>query len=71
MFAWENPDPQDGDRYLWGVLEPTGEPDLTLVDAPTVTVPAADAAAGQVCVEVRIVRADRRVSADPAQGCVS
>lgn len=69
VFTWENPDPQDGDHYLWGVLQATGEPQLALVDVATVTVPADQAAAAQVCVEVAIVRADRRVSDDPAQGC--
>jgi hypothetical protein len=67
-FTWENPAPQDGDRYLWGVLTATGEPTLEIVDAPTVTVPAASAA-GQVCIEVSIVRANRQASATPAQGC--
>jgi hypothetical protein len=71
LFTWDNPDPQDGDSYLWGVLQATGEPDLTLVDGPTVTVPAAQATAAQVCIEVRIVRTDRRVSAEPAQGCTA
>ncbi|MET0789323.1 MAG: serine/threonine-protein kinase [Cellulomonas sp.] len=69
VFTWENPAPQDGDRYLWGVLQATGEPQLAVVDEPTVTVLADQAAAGQVCIEVAIVRADRRVSADPAEGC--
>lgn len=69
VFTWENPEPQDGDRYLWGVLQATGEPQLAVVDEATVTVPADLAGAGQVCVEVSIVRADRRVSADPAEGC--
>ncbi len=69
VFTWENPEPQAGDQYLWGVRQATGDPDLALVDVPTVTVPAAQAAAGQVCIEVAIVRADRRVSAQPAQGC--
>lgn len=68
VFTWENPDPQDGDQYLWGVLQATGEPEPALVDAAMATVPA-DQAVGQVCVEVAIVRADRRVSVDPAQGC--
>ena len=70
VFTWENPEPKAGDKYLWGVLKPTGEPELALLDAPTVTV-AADASAGEVCVEVSIVRADRRSSDRPAQGCAS
>jgi serine/threonine protein kinase len=70
VFTWENPDPEAGDRYLWGVREATGDPALTIVDAPTATVPAADAT-GEVCIEVSIVRSDRRASASPLQGCAS
>ncbi|MCC2313367.1 serine/threonine-protein kinase [Cellulomonas xiejunii] len=69
-FTWQNPDPQDGDRYLWGVLTATGEPTLVLVDDERVTVPA-EQATGEVCIEVSIVRADRSRSARPAQGCTS
>jgi serine/threonine protein kinase len=68
VFTWENPAPQDGDSYLWGVRTAVGEPTLEIVDAPTVTVPAASAT-GQVCIEVSIVRANRQASATPAQGC--
>ena len=32
VFTWDNPEPQEGDRYLWGVLQATGEPDLALID---------------------------------------
>lgn len=67
-FTWTNPDEQDGDRYLWGVLAATGEPQLRTVTQPRVTVTPAEA--GEVCVEVSIVRADRRASAVPAQVCV-
>lgn len=68
VFTWENPEPLVGDRYLWGVLEPTGEPELELVDVPTVTVPS-DGGTGEVCIQVSIVREDRRASANPAQVC--
>lgn len=67
-FAWTNPDPQEGDAYLWGVVTATGEPDLALVSTTTVTVPAAESG-DEVCVEVSIVRADRRSSAQPAEVC--
>ncbi|AEE46467.1 serine/threonine-protein kinase [Cellulomonas fimi] len=70
VFTWENPSPATGDRYLWAVRTATGEPTHALVDAATVTVPAADAPGGAVCIEVSIVRADRSSSAEPAQGCV-
>ncbi|WP_456825480.1 serine/threonine-protein kinase [Cellulomonas sp. P5_E12] len=70
VFTWENPDPEQGDQYLWGVRQATGEPQLTLVAQPTATVPAADAT-GEVCIEVSIVRADRRASTTPLEGCAS
>lgn len=70
VFTWTNPEPVDGDQYLWGVRAATGEPVLELVEEPTVTVPAAAATASPVCVEVSIVRADRGASARPAEGCV-
>jgi len=69
VFTWENPDPQDGDQYLWGVLEATGEGAQELVEVPTVTVPSSGS--DEVCIQVSIVRADRRLSASPAQGCAS
>jgi len=69
-FTWQNPDPQDGDRYLWGVLAATGEPTLELADAEHVTVPA-DQGTDEVCIQVSIVRADRTASARPAQACAS
>ena len=69
VFTWTNPDEQDGDTYLWGVRTATGEPRLEIVDEPTVTVTPAEG--GEVCVEVSIVRADRRASTVPAQGCAA
>jgi len=70
VFTWENPAPEAGDQYLWGVRQATGEPQLTLVAQPSATVPAADAT-GEVCIEVSIVRADRRASTSPLEGCAS
>lgn len=68
VFTWTNPDEQEGDTYLWGRRTATGEPELQIVEDRTVTVPADGT--GEVCVEVSIVRADRRASAVPAEGCV-
>ncbi|VTR78492.1 serine/threonine-protein kinase [Cellulomonas hominis] len=67
-FTWTNPDEQDGDTYLWGRRTATGEPQLQVVEDQRVTVPADGG--GEVCVEVSIVRADRRASATPAEVCV-
>ena len=69
VFTWDNPEPQEGDLYLWGVRQATGEPTLALVDTARVTVPADQATTPQVCIEVSIVRTDRSASAEPAQGC--
>lgn len=68
VFTWINPDPEPDDTYLWGILTVTGEPELQRVSEPTVTVPAAEAG-DEVCIEVSIVRADRRSSAKPAEVC--
>lgn len=67
VFTWTNPDPQDGDRYLWGPAVPGGPSELEVVPEPTVTVERPGG--GQVCVEVSIVRADGRYSTTPAVGC--
>ncbi|WP_258723686.1 serine/threonine protein kinase [Cellulomonas sp. NS3] len=69
VFTWTNPEPVDGDHYLWGVRAATGEPVLELVEEPTVTVPAAAATGSPVCVEVSIVRSDGGASARSAEGC--
>lgn len=66
VFTWTNPDPQEGDRYLWGTVELGEAAELELVDSPTVAVPAAG---DQVCIEVAVVRADGRYSTSPAVGC--
>ncbi|NMR18817.1 serine/threonine-protein kinase [Cellulomonas fimi] len=68
VFTWGNPEPQDGDRYLWGVVQTGTQPRMEVVDERVVSVPGAGTAA-PVCIEVSIVRADRRASTTPAVGC--
>ncbi|WP_029288944.1 serine/threonine-protein kinase [Cellulomonas sp. HZM] len=68
VFTWRNPAPAQGDTYTWGVRAATGEPKLEIVTQPKVVVPSTGDDA-QVCIEVSIVRADGRMSDDPAQGC--
>nr|WP_208382442.1 serine/threonine-protein kinase [Microbacterium ulmi] len=66
-FTWTNPDPHEGDRYVWGVVtRADAEPDLDSVDAPTVTVPADPS--GTTCVEVLVRRANGG-SSEPARSC--
>lgn len=70
-FTWTNPSPQDRDQFLWGVVRPGEETALALVTEPRVTVPVAAGAepGAQVCIEVAVMRADRRYSTEPAVGC--
>lgn len=66
LFTWANPDPADGDRYTWALLDPAGVPGQTeLVDDPSLRVPASG---DDVCVQVSLVRQDGRVS-EPVRGC--
>ncbi|WP_199425041.1 serine/threonine-protein kinase [Actinotalea solisilvae] len=69
VFTWENPDPEEGDSYLWGLSLAGTEPQLELVDTETVTV--TEVVPGeQLCIEVSIVRTDGRFSTNPAVACV-
>lgn len=70
VFTWTNPMPEDGDQYQWGVVAEDTETMYHLIDDPLVTVPAAQAQARPLCIEVSIVRADRRASPEPAEGCL-
>ncbi|MCL3863204.1 serine/threonine-protein kinase [Actinotalea sp. K2] len=67
-FTWVNPDPRDGDQYLWGVVTAGGSGPKTVIDETEVTV-RPEVPGEQVCLEVSIVRADRRASTQPALGC--
>ena len=70
MFTWANPAPQTGDSYLWGVAVAGEATVLAVIDEPTVSV-APEVPGAPVCLEVSIVRADRRASTEPAVGCTS
>jgi hypothetical protein len=69
VFTWTNPEPEDGDRYVWGPVVPGEDAALEAVEEPTVTVPTAAAGVGGTCVEVAIVRRDGRSSTRPAVAC--
>jgi hypothetical protein len=66
VFTWANPEPQEGDRFLWARVEMGGVGDQQQAVEPTVTFPATQ---DRVCIQVVLVRADGRYSAEPAQGC--
>ena len=65
-FTWTNPDPQPGDTYLWTEIGVGVMPDPQIANEPEVEV---TSSIPRVCIEVSIVRADRRASTSPAQGC--
>ena len=67
LFVWTNPDPQEGDRYLVGVVaRPDEEPEFEPITETEVTVP--PDASGTTCVEVLLVRENGQ-SSDPVRGC--
>ncbi|MBU4465004.1 MAG: serine/threonine protein kinase, partial [Actinobacteria bacterium] len=56
VFTWANPDPQQGDTYLWAVVTGAGDGAVTRATEPTVTVPAD--ASGRTCLSVLTRRSD-------------
>ncbi|EXJ53215.1 serine/threonine-protein kinase [Microbacterium laevaniformans] len=54
VFTWTNPDPKDGDGYLWYAYTLAGNGDVRKVTEPTVSVPVD--AGGTTCVAVTLVR---------------
>ncbi|MFT4158069.1 MAG: serine/threonine-protein kinase [Microbacterium sp.] len=65
-FTWTNPDPAEGDSYIWNVVDVTGEAELQQTTETTV---AFTAQPGTVCIEVVLRRDDGRAS-DAEKGCV-
>ena len=65
-FTWKNPDPKDGDSYMYEELSVADERPPGFVDEPVVVV---DAQPGRTCVNVSLRRSDGRVSS-PVRGCV-
>ncbi len=67
VFTWVNPDPQDGDSYLWGIQVAGAAREIEIATEPTVSIPAAgnDGA----CIEVTLRRVDGRAGAEPTVGC--
>lgn len=67
IFRWENPNPQPGDTYLWAVVDPGAAVQQNQTEEPVAVVPLPDE--GPVCIEMLIVREDRRASDAPAREC--
>jgi hypothetical protein len=66
-FTWENPDPQAGDWYEVSWQVPGGEPMRIQANQTTTTI---TGVGGTLCIEVTLIRADLRASADSGTGCV-
>jgi len=56
VFTWTNPEPEDGDGYLWYPYTLSGDGQAARVAEPTVSVPVDPS--GTTCIAVMILRAD-------------
>ncbi|MGG7509246.1 protein kinase domain-containing protein [Plantibacter sp. YIM 135249] len=67
-FVWKNPDPEDGDRFVWQRTDGRKDTRKTPTTEPTVTI--SELTPGQnVCIEVYTVRAGV-TSADALESCL-
>lgn len=67
VVTWENPKPEEGDLYLWGIQVGGEAPTLETTAETRLTLPLEDNEGA--CVEVTIRRADGRTSAEPQVSC--
>ncbi|WP_312183069.1 serine/threonine-protein kinase [Arthrobacter sp.] len=65
VFTWANPEPQEGDIYLWRSVTATSKGELVRTSEEQAVLPAAG---GQTCIEVQVARANGRAS-EPAAIC--
>lgn len=65
-FSWTNPDPMEGDLFIWTQVVVSGEVDPQQSAEPTAQL---TAGAGTVCIDVILRREDGRAS-DAVRGCV-
>jgi len=65
VFTWQNPEPQEGDIFLWRSVTATSKGELVRTSQAEAVLPAAGA---QTCIEVQVARANGRAS-EPAAVC--
>ncbi|MER2133531.1 MAG: serine/threonine-protein kinase [Arthrobacter sp.] len=65
VFTWQNPEPQEGDIFLWRTVTATSKGELVRTSQAEAVLPAAGA---QTCIEVQVARANGRAS-EPAAVC--
>lgn len=71
-FTWTNPDPEDGDSYVWSPVGDDGvdrEARGAIVRSESIRVDAADGP--RTCIQVSLVRENRRMSDTPSIACVA
>ncbi|MGN0108807.1 MAG: serine/threonine-protein kinase [Bifidobacterium sp.] len=69
-FTWINPEPQDGDTYAWAIVGDTDAPagaQGTLNSSTSIEIDSSGEA--HTCIQVSLIRADRRMSDTPAMAC--
>lgn len=66
-FTWTNPDPREGDSFIWSVVDVSGVVDPQ--QAPEPKAQFVPPAAGKVCIDVLLRRDDGRAS-EAVRGCV-
>ncbi|NUL47784.1 serine/threonine protein kinase [Cellulosimicrobium funkei] len=67
VFTWENPDPKDGDTYMWRTTTATGKGRITTADEATASTPVLNG--DRTCIEVVVIRSNGKQS-DPTVGCL-
>lgn len=67
VFTWTNPDPHDGDVFMWSVEKLGTERKTARTTEATVTVP--EDSSGRTCIQVEVRREDGK-SSDAVLGCV-
>ena len=59
VASWRNPDPREGDEFVYSVLDPANDSEMHSTAATSVTVAGVE---GRTCVQVALVRANGRPS---------
>ena len=72
QFTWVNPDPQDGDSYVWSLVGDAGIDSNAQGTTTTDTHISIEPADGsQTCIQVSLIRADRQMSQNPTIACAA
>ncbi len=66
-FTWKNPDPKDGDSYLWRLVDIGVKHTYASIQTESVTVP--EQKEGRTCIEVMLRRSSGKTADESVQGC--